>query len=106
METEKKKITDSEVLAEISEEWLDDDTVFRVVAQMGRSYSIHKIYFEDDTTYFIGVEGEYGLALYGSTDLLDVINLMETYVFDEMLYPYEDVEFVIPHISECRNLIN
>lgn len=100
-----KKITDSDILMELTEEILDEETVFRIVNQMDRSYVIHRIYMDDDC-YFVGTEGDYGLAVYGSTDLIDVINIMETYLFNEITYPYEDVEFVIPYMSSMKNLIN
>ena len=102
---EPKKITDADTLRELTEEILDEETVFRIVNQMDRSYVIHRIYMDDDC-YFVGAEGDYGLAVYGSTDLIDVINIMETYLFDEITYPYEDLEFVIPHMSSMKNLIN
>ena len=100
-----KKITDADTLRELTEEILDEETVFRIVNQMDRSYVIHRIYMDNDC-YFVGAEGDYGLAVYGSTDLIDVINIMETYLFDEITYPYEDIEFVIPHMPSMKNLIN
>ena len=102
---EPKKITDADILRELTEEILDEETVFRIVNQMDRSYVIHRIHMDNDC-YFVGTEGEYGLAVYGSTDLIDVINIMETYLFNEITYPYEDVEFVIPYMSSMKNLIN
>ena len=102
---EPKKITDADILRELTEEILDEETVFRIVNQMDRSYVIHRIYMDNDV-YFVGTEGEYGLAVYGSTDLIDVINIMETYLFDVFPYPHAALEFVIPHMSSMKNLIN
>lgn len=101
----KKKITDADFLRQLSDEVLDETTIFRVVTQMDRTYVIHRILL-DDTLYFIGAEGEYGLALYGSTDLVDVINIMEDYLFNELSYPHDDISFVVPFMSSLKNLIN
>lgn len=102
---EPKTITDSEVLRKLTEEVLTEDTVFRIVQQLEHGYALHQIDYGGDT-YYVGTESDYGLAIYGSTDLLDAINVMETYLLHDLEVDVDMSHYATPYVSSVRNLIN
>lgn len=100
-----KTITDSKVLRKLTEEVLTEDTVFRIVQQLEHGYSLHQIDYEGET-YYVGAEADYGLAIYGSTDLLDAINVMETYLLHDVAVEIDMSRYATPYVSSVKNLIN
>lgn len=83
------KITDHETLVKAVEEYANEDTLVRIVEMMDKAYNIHRLYI-NDKVYFVGIEGDHGVPLIGTTDPFECIDFMEYYLIDE-LAAYVDV---------------
>ena len=83
------KITDHETLVKAVEEYANEDTLVRIVEMMGKTYNIHRLYI-NDKVYFVGIEGDHGVPLIGTTDPFECIDFMEDYLIYE-LAAYVDI---------------
>ena len=78
-----KNIVSKKTLDKMFDDCANEETLFRIVEMMDKTYNIHRVLYKGDV-YFLGIEGDHGMPLIASTDPFHTIKVMEDFIMDDI----------------------